>query len=286
MRIVSRWADLPGLDLSLPEAITGVLPDDSSIYPITRTLGSLLARLVMAGGVQNVLELGAGASSVVLAQALRASGGGKLTSIEQDPSWCRDQWAAVTDTPGVDAHLEVAQPIFRFTGPFPCHVYATAQQTVAERGPYDLIFADAPQRYYGRDGTLPLVAGSLRPGALIVLDDAGRREEGSAIGRWLLTYVGLELVVYDPTFGRRGVAILRAKRPLTQRYSVRSWVGGAAHAGAAWLRRTAQGRGSVPPAHDPAICMTALVSTSAPDYNRRRAGRPDTLLDGTWHRCF
>lgn len=247
MRLVTRWADLPGLDLSLPEAITGVLPDDSSIYPITRTLGTLLARLVLAGGVHNVLELGAGASSVVLAQALRVSGGGRLTSIEQDPSWCTDQWAAVTVTPNIDAHLEVAVLVFRLRDPFPCHVYATAQQTVAERGPYDLVFVDAPQRYYGRDGTLPLVAGSLRPGALLVLDDAGRRGERSAIRRWLQTYVGLELVVFDPKFGRYGVAILRANQPLTQRRSVQSWVSGAANASVAWLRRTVQGRGPFTP---------------------------------------
>lgn len=242
MRLVSRWADLPGLDLSLPEAITSVLPDDSSIYPISRSLGSLLARLVLSGGVHNVLELGAGASSVVIARALRLAGGGRLTSIEQDPSWCRDQWAAVTATPGLDAHLEVALPRFRLSGPFPCHAYATAQRVVAERGPYDLVFVDAPQRYYGRDGTLPLVAGSLRPGALLVLDDAGRRGESSAIQRWLQAYSGLELVVSDPEFGRHGVAVLRTTQPLAEHGSVRPWITGAADAGVAWLRRTLRGR--------------------------------------------
>ena len=247
MKAVNRWADLPGLNIGLPEAITNVLPDDSSVYPITNALGSLLARLVLSGRVQNVLELGAGTSSVVLAQSLRVTDGGRLTSIEQDPSWCRDQWAAVTGTPGVDAHLEVALPVFRLTDPFPCHVYATANRVVAARGPYDLVFVDAPQRYYGRDGALPLVAGSLRPGTLIVLDDAGRREERSAVRRWLKTYVGLELVVYDPAFGRFGVAILRVNQPLTQRTSVRSWVSGAADAGVAWLRRTVQRRGPVLP---------------------------------------
>ena len=97
-----------------------------------------------------------------------------------------------------------------------------------------------------------VLVAALRPGALVVLDDAGRREERSAIRRWLLTYVGLELVVYDPTFGRRGVAILQVKQSLTQRYSIRAWVGGAAHSGVAWLRRTAKGRRSGAPGHDPA----------------------------------
>lgn len=194
----TRWGDLPGLDLPLPEAITAVLPDDSSVYPISRALGSLLARLVLSGPVHNVLELGAGASSVVFAQALRLAGGGRLTTIEQDPSWCSDQWAAVTATPGIDAYLEVALPVFRLRGSFPCHLYATARRTVAVRGPYDLVFVDAPQRYYGRDGALPLVAGSLRPGALLVLDDAGRRGERATLHRWLQTYVGVELVSSTP----------------------------------------------------------------------------------------
>ena len=264
MGYVTRWADLPSLDGPLPEAITAVLPDDSSIYPISRALGSLLARLVLSGAVHNVLELGAGASSVVLAQALRLTGGGRLTSIEQDPSWCMDQWAAVTDTPGIDAHLEVALPVFRVLGSFPCHLYATAQLTVAARGPYDLVFVDAPQRYYGRDGTLPLVAGSLRPGALLVLDDAGRRGERSAIHRWLQTYVGLELVVFDPKFGRYGVAILRANQPLTQRRSVASWVRGAAHASVAWLWRTVRGRGPFAPRQAARYPAEPNLSSDAP----------------------
>ncbi|MDQ3209319.1 MAG: hypothetical protein M3Q37_12045, partial [Gemmatimonadota bacterium] len=131
-------------------------------------------------------------------------------------------------------------PVARFR-----HIYASAQRTVAERGPYDLVFVDAPQRYYGRDGTLPLVAGSLRTGALLVLDDAGRFGERWAIRRWLQTYAGLELVVLDPEFGRYGVAVLRANQPLTERCSLRAWVGGAAHAGVRWLSRTVRWRGPV-----------------------------------------
>jgi hypothetical protein len=139
--------------------------------------------------------------------------------------------------------VEVALPVFQVLRSFPCHLYATAQRTVAARGPYDLVFVDAPQRYYGRDGVLPLVAGSLCPGALLVLDDAGRDGERSAIQRWLRTYAGLELVVFDPRFGRYGVAILRANQRLTSRCSVRSWISGAAQAGVAWVGRTVQGRG-------------------------------------------
>jgi predicted O-methyltransferase YrrM len=247
MRFVTRWTDLPGLDVPLPEQIMEVLPRDSSIYPISPDLGSLLARLVLSGVIRSVLELGAGTSSVVIAQALRLAGGGRLTSIEQDPSWCRERWAMVTATPTIDAHLEVALPVFRMLGPFPCHLYATAQRTVVERGPYDLVLVDAPQRYYGRDGALPLVAGSLRCGALIVLDDAGRIWERAVIRRWLQTYVGLELIAFDPEFGRQGVAILRVTHLLSERTSVRPWVSGMAQASVGLMARTARTmRGWVP----------------------------------------
>jgi predicted O-methyltransferase YrrM len=230
------WDALPRAEAPLPDSVEEVLPDDSTGYPISRPVARLLAHLILSGGARNVLELGAGSSSIVIAKALSLAGGGRLTSIEQAPEWCQEAWGTVTRTPGIDAHMEVALPAFRVLRSGPTHLYATAHRIVQVRGPYDLVLVDAPQAYYGRDGALPLAWEALRPGALVVVDDAGRPQERWAIRRWLQTYTGLTLAGYDPGFGRNGVAVLRVGR-LAQRPSARAWISGAVHAGVGWLRR-------------------------------------------------
>jgi predicted O-methyltransferase YrrM len=169
----------------------------------------LLAGLILELPIRSVLELGAGRSSLVIAAALAEREGGRLTSVEQDPEWCVEAWAGVRRARSVDARLLRASPrltldrrgvYFRLAGP---------ERELAARGPFDLVLIDAPQYFYGRDGGLHLAWGHLHPGAVILLDDAGRSGERRTVRRWLATYPGLELVHRDPALGSNGVAVLR-----------------------------------------------------------------------------
>jgi len=230
------WTDLPG-ETPLPDSILAALPDDSTGYPISRALGGLLARLILAGR-RSVLELGAGSSLVVVAQSLSLMGGGRLTSLEQLPEWCREAWSRVAQTPRVDSHLEATAPRFRFLRSGPCHVYSSAAAIVRSRGPYDLMLVDAPQWYYGRDGAMPLALDALSPGALVVIDDASRHQERWAIRRWLRVYPGLTMIGFLPAFGRNGVAVLRFSGDRTRRFSIGAWMSGAVHSGVGWMVRS------------------------------------------------
>ena len=58
----------------------------SNIWSISDDLARLLARIVNELGLGNVLEFGAGQSSLVLATALSVRSGGQLTSVEQNRS--------------------------------------------------------------------------------------------------------------------------------------------------------------------------------------------------------
>ncbi len=78
---------------------------------------------------------------------------------------------------------------------------------IADRGPFDLIFVDAPWGGYGRDGALHAAYETLREGGLILLDDADRTREQRTIRRWLLNYPRLSLVANDRATGR-GLAVL------------------------------------------------------------------------------
>ena len=209
-----RDAVLPGttLDASilLPPSVEEVLPDGSSPWPISRELGRLLFNILSGSQRHNVLEIGAGSSSLVIARTLELQGGGRLTSIEQNPKWCAEPWAEVKRTRDVDAEMIVAQPRPMLTRFGPVYGFAAAARSIAARGPFDFVLVDAPQAYFGRDGALPLVRPHLSDGALIVLDDAGREMERWTLFRWLRSYpASLRLVSFDAAFGERGVAILQ-----------------------------------------------------------------------------
>ena len=194
-------------DNSIFHEVEEVLPDGSNPWPISAGLGRFLARAIVKLECRNVLEFGAGSSSLVLARALSLVGGGQLTSVEQDPEWCRDIFREVKKIKNVHSHLVGSKLRFKMTRQGFYHSYDRAAQVVAERGPYDLVLIDGPQTFYGRDGGLHLAYQHLAPNALIVLDDAKRRGEQWTIQRWLQTYPGLSLAIFDPIFSDKGLAV-------------------------------------------------------------------------------
>jgi predicted O-methyltransferase YrrM len=188
--------------------IEEILPPDVRSPVISRDLARLIARLVVRGNARSILEFGAGTSSLIFARALARVGGGKLTSIEHQPQYSRESWRAVEGFSGVDARLIVAPLRRRVTREGLYWWYEGASETLAARGPFDLVLVDAPPKSFGRDTPLFEALPHLAERAVIVLDDAGRRREIRIVGRWLRSVIGIESLVHHRTFGGRGVAIL------------------------------------------------------------------------------
>ncbi|HEU4827788.1 MAG TPA: class I SAM-dependent methyltransferase [Gemmatimonadales bacterium] len=195
-------------DPAIPEAVAGVLPDDSSEWPLPARTAAFMARLIQRRNLGRALEFGAGSSSVVLAHALAARGGGMLTSLERSPEWCAGQWAEVSRLQSVDARLVPSRLVFRSTRAGVAWCYEEAPAALAERGPFDLVLVDAPQSWVGRAGAMRTALAHLSEGAVIVVDDAGREGERNLVGGWLRAYPGLSLAAFDPEFGRLGIAVL------------------------------------------------------------------------------
>ena len=191
------------------DEIEALLREDCSSWSVSRDLARLLARAIIGLGLSNVLEFGAGFSSLVLATSLSRLSGGKLTSVEQNLCWCRDQWGRVSDMGNVDSRIVESKLKLSLSAVGVCYYFRDAADIVASRGPYDLVLVDAPQGFYGRDGALQMARRYLAPGALVVLDDAGRSGERWALFRSLVTIRGYRLVFWDPELGGRGCAILR-----------------------------------------------------------------------------
>ncbi len=194
----------------LPTSVEAILPDGSSEYAIAPESARLLARLVLGRPARRILELGAGSSSLVLARAMSAVGGGTLTSVESFPQWCSAAWSQVSAMPDIRSRMIEAKPRMTWTRLGPIAMFGSARSALEERGPFDFVFVDAPTWRYGRDGALPLVEGLLERGAWIVVDDARRRMERWTFMRWLRTYPSLQLLHYDAAVGERGVAIFAA----------------------------------------------------------------------------
>ncbi|MEO0588633.1 MAG: class I SAM-dependent methyltransferase [Planctomycetota bacterium] len=210
----SAPALLAGDESALPAAVRDALPPAEGSYALARPTAVAWARLVLDHGCRRLLEFGAGASSRLAAAALAHAGGGKLTAVEQDPTWCREHWDAARATPNIDTELIVAgRPVPRLTDHGPVFGYYPAAPALAAHRPYDAVLIDAPQGCYGRDACLWLALPHLTPGALVILDDAGRWKERLTLDRWLRTLPTAQLLDHDRSVGGSGAAVFRIPDP-------------------------------------------------------------------------
>ncbi|MBV9750051.1 MAG: O-methyltransferase [Acetobacteraceae bacterium] len=126
---------------------------------ISRETGALLYMLARSSGARNVVEFGTsfGLSTLYLAAALRDNGGGRVITSEFEPSKVQRARANLTEGGLIDL-VELRE--------------GDALQTLAAVLPdtIDLLLLDGAKALYPE--ILALVEGRLRPGALIVADDA------------------------------------------------------------------------------------------------------------------
>lgn len=131
---------------------------------VSRETATALYLLARASGARTIVEFGTslGISTLHLAAALRDNGGGRLVTTEFEPSKvarAREHFAAA----GLAELIEVRE--------------GDALRTLAADLPaeVDLVLLDGAKGLY--PAVLELLEERLRPGALIVADDAGRSPE-------------------------------------------------------------------------------------------------------------
>lgn len=205
---------------SIPDDIEAALPPDGELPTISPEFGRAVVRLILALRPTSVLEFGAGASSVVAAMALQASCQGRLTTVEHAPQYSADAWQRVKAVP-IDSALIAAPLVLRPHSQGLLYMYRLTTE-LRPRALYDFVVIDAPPG--ARDAALYQALPHLCAGAVIVLDDASRVQEGTVINRWLRACQGLELLCWNKGFAR-GVAVLRYRGPNTLRLSLRTILG-------------------------------------------------------------
>jgi predicted O-methyltransferase YrrM len=195
----------------------------TSGYAISNGTVRAVAGLVSAGFVRSVLEIGAGRSSIVIAEALASQGGGRLTSVDNAPQFCADTWALVRAVQGVDARLVTGPLRLRIRDTGVHYWFSVHSRSLADRAPFDLVLIDAPHKSYGREASLHLAYPHLADRAVIVLDDATRSAEKRIIRRWLDRYPGLQLV-HTSDQEKNGFAVFYVNGQKRRRVRPRAWL--------------------------------------------------------------
>ncbi len=171
------------------------LPNLGSWKADTQFLGHIVSAIEHLKP-QNVVELGCGASSLVISRALQLNGGGQLNSYDQhaDFAAATQQWISEHDLTGTG----VAGAIHHAPlGPSPaawpgfwyqlCHVPETIDLLVIDGPPW----AIHPHVRGAAASLFP----RLRPGGMILLDDAARPGERAVARRWRREHPNIEFLL-------------------------------------------------------------------------------------------
>ncbi len=187
-------------------------------WKITPDFACLLAETVRDARPARTLELGAGASTIVIARALQILGHGKVLSLEQDAAHAEATRADLRAR-GLEAIASVVHA--------PLQAWPQAREGEPEwfspaalhdipeplGPPWDLVIVDGPstvERADARWPALPRLIGTLAQDAIVLLDDAARPGERAIVAAWrgmgLLAGFDIETIPLA-----RGAVILRRK---------------------------------------------------------------------------
>ena len=151
-----------------------------------------LVRIIDRRAPAQVLELGSGVSTIVIARRLQQSGAGHVTALEHQPEHA-ERTRAELDAQGLSAVASVVDAPLREvtvgTGTWSWYELAAGLPRAV-----DAVFVDGPPGATGslaRYPALPLLRDRLAPGATIFVDDGDRPDEQEMVRRWQAEVDGL-----------------------------------------------------------------------------------------------
>lgn len=155
-------------------------------WAISPDLAAYLATTVADRQPEHIVETGSGTSTLVLAGTVQRLGKGHVYALEHERSFAvatrealeqhgLSDWATVIDAPLVATSIGVAEWAW----------YDMTESALPEK--IDLLFVDGPPAEVGpmpRYPALPVLFERLTPEAVIVVDDADRRDDHATVERW------------------------------------------------------------------------------------------------------
>lgn len=180
---VGSIAAMSAMDVSYPLPLGGR-------YALGWDAAVILAREVGSTQPGTVVELGSGASSLVIGLQLRRAGRGHLVTLDHEPGYAAitrrhvtalglDPWVTVLDAPLVEH--QIGDEHYRW--------YELPDELLAQ-GHIDLLVVDGPPQKTDLAGTprypaLPMLRDQLGQGSSVFLDDANCDAERRMLDRWL-----------------------------------------------------------------------------------------------------
>jgi predicted O-methyltransferase YrrM len=176
-------------------------------WAATPELAAWVVALIRETEPRTVVELGSGASTVLIAYALEQQGGGRVVSLDHDAAYA-EQTRARLRLHGLNDVAEVLDAPLR-----PLTLNGEARTwydvgSLALPDTIDLLLVDGPPHASERQArypALPVLADRLSDRAVIVLDDADRADERAIVAAWCERF-GFEAEYADTI---KGAAILR-----------------------------------------------------------------------------
>lgn len=154
-------------------------------WALSPDVALFVAREIRDGGVRQLLELGSGASTEIMARMLQAVGSGFVVAIDHDQAYA-ERTIARLEHRGV---ADRAKVLWRPLGPVEwqgrsVEWYEIGDSDLVEE--FDLLLVDGPPTTDGSLSRLPAESlfDKVRSGGIILLDDADRADEREVAARW------------------------------------------------------------------------------------------------------
>ncbi|SEM11225.1 class I SAM-dependent methyltransferase [Halomonas daqiaonensis] len=174
-----------------------------------------LQDFVLSTKPESVVELGSGVSTLVIADALRQNGSGKLISLEHSSHYgSKTRLMLERDNLSGWVDLKIA-PLESWEGEHLSddseeELYWYSQDCLKDAWDIDLLLVDGPPAAtckFSRYPAMPAIVGSLKDGAQVWMDDTTREEESTICSVWGEKYgFSVEFVEME-----KGLGVLKKK---------------------------------------------------------------------------
>lgn len=220
--VVRRPEDQAAAAYRQAEAVAGLyhlldpgqpLPPLRRDWVISPDLALHIVHTVLRDQARSVVEFGSGASTVLLALALRRAGGGHLTSFDHSPTWIAETEAQLRAY-GVEDLVTLRLAPLRPTPGSPEVIWYRIDTRPEQ---VDLALIDGPPWetcHRARHPSMRFLAPLLAPGAKVFLDDADREDEREVVARWSVEHPGIIVRWLDC---EKGAAEITWPGPLARR---------------------------------------------------------------------
>ena len=181
------------------------------VWPISPDFANIVISLIGEHRPGLVLEMGSGVSTLVAAYSLQEIKEGVVVSLEHDERFAAISAANVAKHGLQNIATITYAPLKEVTIQGKSWLWYDVKQ-LEKLAPIDMLIIDGPPmatQRLARYPALPLLFHRLSDDAVILLDDAGRKDEKEIVKRWLREFDGFCLEKIDT---EKGAAVLHFRR--------------------------------------------------------------------------